>query len=280
MNAMFKQLSAELVKAREEIRLTPEQVAIKIKMDFKFLQKMESGDFSFLPDIFLKAFLREYAKCVGLNEQTVLQKYQFAKEGKPLELPYEEPENPRTETSHVSTSPILITDDHLQTSYSPEKKFSFTSKQLISVGGGALIIFAALIYWFVIKQNADVIITERPYEESIQENKERYEEEVLPADSSWVSGSSDSLVLAITSIDSSWLKIVSDDNTIKEYFLYPNTTIEIKAAAKFSMTIGNPTVVKFLLNNQPLEFNPSSTRREIIQITKAGIKYIDETLKQ
>ena len=280
MNAMFKQLSEELVKAREEIRLTPEQVAVKIKMDFKFLQKMESGDFSFLPDIYLKAFLREYAKCVGLNDQTVLQKYQLAKEGKSLEVRDEEPEAPQTETSPILTSPRLITDDHLQTTYSPEKKFSFTSKQLMSIGGGALIIFAALIYWFVIKQNADVIITERPYEESIQDNKERYEDEVVPADSSWVSASSDSLVLAITSRDSSWLKIISDDNATKEYFLYPNTTIKIKAATKFSMTIGNPTVVKFLLNNQPLEFNPSSTRREIIQITKAGIKYIDEPLKQ
>ena len=33
---MFQQLAEELVKAREEIRLTPEQVAVKIKMDFKF----------------------------------------------------------------------------------------------------------------------------------------------------------------------------------------------------------------------------------------------------
>lgn len=72
MNAMFQQLSDDLVKAREETRLTPEQVAVKIKMDLKFLLKMERGDFSFLPDIYLKAFLREYAKCVGLNEHTAL----------------------------------------------------------------------------------------------------------------------------------------------------------------------------------------------------------------
>jgi len=75
MNMMFQQLAEELVKAREEIRLTSEQVAVKIKMDLKFLLKMESGDFSFLPDIYLTAFLREYAKCVGLNDQTILQKY-------------------------------------------------------------------------------------------------------------------------------------------------------------------------------------------------------------
>lgn len=279
MNAMFQQLSEELVKAREEIRLTPEQVAVKIKMDLKFLLKMERGDFSFLPDIYLKAFLLEYAKCVGLNEHAVMQKYKFAKEGKPLE---EQPQEKETvkEVHPVSSSPKLITDDQLQKPYSPVKKFSFTTKQLISVGAGALIVLSVLIYWFVIRQSADMIVTERPYEESIQENKERYEEEAVPADSSFVAASSDSLVLSISSKDSSWLKVNFDNGSMKEYFLYPNTTIEMKAAVKFSMTIGNPGAVKFMLNNQPLEFKPVSTRRAIIEITKEGIKNLDQPQTQ
>ena len=280
MNAMFQQLSEELVKAREEIRLTPEQVAVKIKMDLKFLLKMESGDYSFLPDLYIKAFLREYAKCVGLNEHALLQKYKSAKEGKPLEEKREEITTPKNEVPSAPTTPRLITDDHLQTTYSPEKKFSFTSKQLIGISGGAVLLFAVLIYWFVLKKEADVIVTERPYEEYIQENKERFEDETTQADSSLVSVVSDSLVLSITSKDSSWLKVVADDNKTKEYFLYPNTTVEIKALTKFSMTVGNPSVVKFTLNNQPLEFKPTSTRRQIIEITKDGIKYIDQIQKQ
>lgn len=277
---MFQQLAEELVKAREEVRLTPEQVAVKIKMDFKFLLKMESGDFSFLPDIYLTAFLREYAKCVGLNDQTILQKYKYAKEGKPLEEKREEIIAPKQETTSAPPQPRLITDDHLQTTYSPEKKFSFTSKQLIGIAGSAVVIVSILIYWFIIKHEADVIVTERPYEEYIQENKERYEDETAAVDSSLVSTSSDSLVLSITSKDSSWLKVILDDNTTKEYFLYPNTSVEIKATAKYFMTIGNPSVVKFTLNNQPLEFKPTSTRRQIIEITKEGIKYVDQTQKQ
>ncbi len=280
MNAMFQQLSDDLVKAREETRLTPEQVAVKIKMDLKFLLKMERGDFSFLPDIYLKAFLREYAKCVGLNEHTALQKFKSAKEGKPLDEKHEEPTVPKPEIPSSPKPPRLITDDHLQTTYSPEKKFPFTSNQLIGIAGGAVILFAVLIYWFVLKKEADAIVTERPYEEYIQENKERFEDETTQADSSLVAVASDSLVLSITSKDSSWLKVVADDNKVKEYFLYPNTAIEIKAVTKFSMTVGNPNVVKFTLNNQPLEFKPTSPRRQLIEITKKGITYIDQIPKQ
>lgn len=277
---MFQQLAEELVKAREEIRLTPEQVAVKIKMDLKFLLKMESGDFSFLPDIYLTAFLREYAKCVGLNDQTILQKYKYAKEGKPLEEKHEEIITPKRETPSTPPPPRLITDDHLQTTYSPEKKFSFTTKQLIGIAGSAVVVVSILFYWFIIKRDADAIVTERPYEEYIQENKERYEDETTASDSSLVSASSDSLVLSITSKDSSWLKVTSDDNKIKEYFLYPSTSVEIKAMEKYSMTIGNPGAVKFSLNNKPLEFKPTSSRRQIIEITKEGIKYIDQIQKQ
>ncbi|MFA6978458.1 MAG: RodZ domain-containing protein [Ignavibacteriaceae bacterium] len=280
MNMMFQQLAEELVKAREEIRLTSEQVAVKIKMDLKFLLKMESGDFSFLPDIYLTAFLREYAKCVGLNDQTILQKYKYAKEGKPLEEKHEEIITPKRETPSAPPPPRLITDDHLQTTYSPEKKFSFTTKQLIGIAGSAVVVVSILFYWFIIKRDADAIVTERPYEEYIQENKDRYEDETAAVDSSLVSASSDSLVLSITSKDSSWLKVTSDDNKIKEYFLYPNTSVEIKAMEKYSMTIGNPGAVKFSLNNKPLEFKPTSSRRQIIEITKEGITYVDQTQKQ
>ncbi|MCK9424880.1 MAG: DUF4115 domain-containing protein [Ignavibacteriaceae bacterium] len=279
MNAMFQQLAEELVKAREEIRLTPEQVAVKIKMDLKFLLKMESGDFSFLEDLYIKSFLREYAKCVGLLEHTVLQKYKFAKEGKPLEEQQLEKETVK-EIHPISFSPKLITDDQLQKTYTHVKKISFTTKQLISIGAGALFVLFILIYWFVIKQGADVIVTERPYEESIQENKERYEEDTVPVDSSLASAVSDSLVLTISSKDSSWLKVIFDNGSLKEYFLYPNSTIEIKALAKFSMTIGNPGAVKFILNNHPLEFKPVMTRRAIIEITKDGITNLDQPQTQ
>jgi len=281
MNMMLQQLAEELVKAREEVRLSPEQVAVKIKMDLKFLIKMENGDFSFLPDIYLKAFLKEYAKAVGLNEQSILQKYKHAKEGKAPTEKFEEKEIEKV-PSPSPAAPILITDDHLQTTYSPEKKFSFTKNQLLAAGTAAVVVLAVLIYWFLIRQNADTIVTERPYEESVQENKERYEEDSTPADSSAVAAASDSLVLSVASKDSSWLRVNFDDGPVKEYFLYPKTSIEIKAASKFSMTVGNPGAVTFLLNNQPLQFIPLLKNRAIIEITAGGIKNIDplQTQKQ
>jgi len=273
VNTLLQQLAEELVKAREEVRMTPEQVAVKIKMDQKFLLKMESGDFSFLPEIYLKAFLKEYAKCVGLSDQVVLQKYKRAIERKPLEesLPHEEREKEPAQPA----APRLITDEHLQTPTAPEKKFPFTQKQLLIAGSALVLVIVAALYIFVFRSGADAIVAERPYEESIQEVKGRYEDPSAKEDSTVAGVVSDSLLLTITSNDSSWIRINFDDATVREYFMYPKTTIDVKTGTKFLMTIGNPGALTFLLNTKPLQFTPVSSRKVVIEVTKDGIKNIE-----
>ena len=71
---MFSKLAEELKLAREKSQLTPEYIAQKIKIDLKFLRMMEKGDFTFLPDIYIKAFLKEYARMVGLDENLIIKK--------------------------------------------------------------------------------------------------------------------------------------------------------------------------------------------------------------
>lgn len=86
---MFDQLAEELKKARLKNNLTLKQLAARTRIDLKFLEAIEEGNLSFLPDLYVKAFLKEYANVVSLNPDIILKKYEAAKEG----LPYEEPSN-------------------------------------------------------------------------------------------------------------------------------------------------------------------------------------------
>ena len=52
----------------------------------KFLEAMENGDFSFLPELYVKAFTKQYAKAVNLDEDVIIKKYEASKKG----IPYEE----------------------------------------------------------------------------------------------------------------------------------------------------------------------------------------------
>lgn len=81
---MLERIGKELKEARERSAMSIEQLAGKIKIDLQFLQKMEAGDFGFLPDVYIRAFVRDYAKATGLDPQQLMKKYGAAKEGKYL----------------------------------------------------------------------------------------------------------------------------------------------------------------------------------------------------
>ena len=85
---MFEELANELKTAREKNSMTLAQVANKSKIDLKFLEAMEHGDFAFLPDLYVRAFVKNFARTVGLDENKIYKKFEAARKG----IPYvEEP---------------------------------------------------------------------------------------------------------------------------------------------------------------------------------------------
>ncbi len=63
---MLKKFTEELKEQRERAGITLQNVAAKTRIDIKFLEALEDGNFNFLPDIYVKAFIKQYAKFVGL----------------------------------------------------------------------------------------------------------------------------------------------------------------------------------------------------------------------
>ena len=79
---MLKKFTDELKEQREKAGITLQNVAAKTRIDIKFLEALEDGNFNFLPEIYVKAFIKQYSKVVGLDEEETLQKYILVKEGK------------------------------------------------------------------------------------------------------------------------------------------------------------------------------------------------------
>ena len=57
---MFDKLSEELKAARIRSGLSLQLLAAKTRIDLKFLENIEDGNFSFLPELYVKAFLKEH----------------------------------------------------------------------------------------------------------------------------------------------------------------------------------------------------------------------------
>ncbi len=102
---MFDKLAEELKEARIKNNLTLKQLSLRTRIDLKFLEAIEEGNLSFLPDLYVKAFIKEYANVVGLDSEIILKKYKAAKEGLPYEEQPEAPATPESKTSEVENKP-------------------------------------------------------------------------------------------------------------------------------------------------------------------------------
>lgn len=291
---MLDKFADELRQQRESAGLTLQQMATKTRIDLKFLEAIDQGNFSFLPDLYVKAFVKQYAKTIGLDENITLKKFEAAREGmeydpnppapveeiKKEETPKVEP--PKTESPRPavkSTSPLKsYVDDQNQKSNDDEGK---ANKQLMifGLGGVGLIIIAALLYFFVFNKSDKIIVEETPIKEVIEQGNKRYVEEEpveqITSDSSFVPLSGDSLYLTFYAKESSWIFVVLDNNRTQEFTLSPNSKFSVAASREFKATVGNSGGVTLQLNNQPVDFTGRPGSVKYFKLNKDGIVYLN-----
>jgi hypothetical protein len=292
---MFDKLSEELKAARIRAGITLPQLANKTRIDLKFLEYFEDGNFSFLPELYVKAFLKEYVKFVGLDEKLILKKYESYKQGKEyIEPPQEtlidkikeirfEKEKEREKENPYSKSipykpPISPAEPK-----NPLGAFFMDRRNVMILSSVlAILILLSVAYFFLIKKNSDIII-EKPYEELVNESKERYienEQVKTPVDSLGNTiDKSDTLKLLITASDSCWVKALIDSSKKEEFKLYPNYSKLITAISNFRITFGNAYRVQLKLNDKPLNLDVRN-KVSIVYIDSNGLSFINPVPKQ
>jgi len=287
---MLEKFAEELKTARQNSQITLQQIAGKTRIDLKFLEYIEKGNFTFLPELYIKAFITEYARIVGLDEKLTIEKYEAAKQGKP----YEKKET----TGNKSDDKIEAEqyDENIKgipasgvSNIKPNLNFrrqgslineifsgmNKNMKIIITISAGIVLLFV-VIYFTFLNNNSQIIVSEKPYEQVLKENKQRFEKEKAveykkPSGVNQV----DSLSLLMHASDTSWVKIIMDGKHIEEFTLYPNTRKKLKALTGFIMTIGNSGAMSFSLNKKPLNFKGKNKRVEYISIDSTGLKYLN-----
>jgi cytoskeletal protein RodZ len=274
---MFDKFAEELKAAREKKGLTLQQVAQKTKIDIKFLEIMEEGDLSFLPELYVVAFLKNYARVVGLDEEITVQKYYASKAGKEYEdITPAETEQDFKKTKETGkkkqtapVNPVKETAVRGSVKSNPVDK----KKYIYGAIAGIVIIFV-ILYFIFTNQGNTVIITEKPIDEIVEENRQRYlEEETEPAQE--FSNNLDSLQLSIASSETSWVKIVYDDKTTGEFILFPMSQKLVKASDNFKITFGNSQGISLKLNGKDIPFGTGRKTVARVKIDSSGMSVIN-----
>jgi transcriptional regulator with XRE-family HTH domain len=79
---MLKKFAEDLKAYREKKKITLIHIANETKIHISNLEKIENGDFSFLPPPYIRAFLKQYIKSLGLDEKETLYNFDLAKSGR------------------------------------------------------------------------------------------------------------------------------------------------------------------------------------------------------
>lgn len=280
----LKKFAQELKSLREKKAISLNEIYDKTRIDVKYLNEIENGNFDVLPEVYIRAFLKKYAEMIELDSDETLSEYEIAKGenseavpppiAKKIELDIEKDEEvPKTFEYVDQEIPEArdITKDG-------KKKNIFMPAIFVLVS-----LTAVILYFILFNDSSEEIIIEKPINKIISERTQEDDvvklevtedasERVVATTKSQVK--KDSLNLRINATDTSWMRIMIDNKFNDEFTLNPSLTKSLKAKSNFSILIGNAGGVELILNGKKLPKVGKKGEIKNIKIDLDGIHYM------
>lgn len=269
----------ELKQKREEKGYSLEQIHNRTRINIKYLEAIEAGNFDIMPDVYMIAFIKEFASSIDLDKEETARKYKMLKSG----IKEEDPDiSDEDEAADEKTPPKAYESPaHLQEERTPSASNINIDNKTLYIGGGVILTaLLVLLYFLVLAPGKTEIVTEKPFDDVIKEQNERYKEDEPTADNtsenkkfenpSAVAGAFN---VNITTTDTSWIRANIDNRDTVEFILYPGNNKRIDAANRIDFIVGNSGGVEFFLNNSRLNFQGRKGAVRTLYIDKEGIHY-------
>jgi transcriptional regulator with XRE-family HTH domain len=237
----LEEFGQELRTQRAARNVSLIDIASETRINQRFLEAIERGSFSALPQAYIRAFLREYASAVGLSPEDVLRQYEAAG-GATLPVPVARGDaaTPTTIAAAAASVPTI-------------------SRAVRPYILGSIVLIVIAIAALLVMNGADpsspVSTGEIPFDRVIRETEAAIPTDSLPRFAVVPPerhAAVDSLSLEITTIDSVWINIVIDERTAEDYLFGPNRRRTWKARERFTLTMGNAGGATFRLNGKEL----------------------------
>jgi len=238
-------LGAYLSSAREAMGLELHDAAQQTRISIHYLTALEREDFSKLPgEVFVKGFLKNYARFLNLPESEVLKKYGELRTTAPVAAP----------AGAVSPEPIAPVCE-------PKKREETPLEPVI---WGAVIFIALLIFLFTAAPKKQQPTSE-PQTAAAPAGAQ-------PATPSVPAGKPEKLYLEITALEDVWLLVRTDSSPQKKAVLKKGENVTWSADERFLLSYGSVGAARLVLNGRELTVNgPKSAVVRDLTITAAGI---------
>jgi len=221
----------------QDIRLSKgislETVAEETMIRIDNLLLIEGENHDNLPDeVFVKGFLRAFAKAIGADEDEAVRRYQLrlkviqklAKSEADLKMP----------------------------------AGNFWRRLLFCIGALlCLIVLSVFAVSVLNKRSSSTGLLKTNIEQPADIENEReatFEPQYDTAPATvQINNKPEKFILKITAIEETWMKIIIDGQKPNEYYLKPGDQVELEATLGYNLFIGNAGGVRLLLNSESVE---------------------------
>lgn len=253
MNAFFEKIRI----AREKRGLSLDDIAAATRIQQTILKDIEDGDTAKLPAAYVRAFLRSYAKEVGLDESRVLRDYDAISEPPVAAPPAPSQDQPRGGALLLAAA----------------KRFSENHVPLIAAG----VLTVSLVIALLVVGGTDGAEPAReiPFSEVVKQRDPIATNETT--DTAWAQRTPGALaagnpppetppqrvapqplapppllVLRAMTFDSVWIRILIDGKVREEHAVPPRWSGQWRASDNFVISLSNAAAVALTLNNRSL----------------------------
>ncbi len=287
-----QKFAEELKLHRESKNISLHHIAAKTRIDLKFLQAMEEGNFDILPEIYIRAFIKEYAATIDLNPKEVMLKYDEAKSGRSEEKNRPDEIKKENEIGNREAEPVVAEAKKIERNFGtseietpptlPQTSDLISKMKVNYLIGGAVVLIALVVLYFALFTGSSEIEQVKADNETVSNNADRFEinksSQSNPAQNpqpvqAAPAMSKDSLYLNLKITDRVWIKVYLDGKVVSQRMEDANSNLKFAAKKNISVSIGNVTHTKVFVNNKPVENLGKEGEMKNLYITADGIKF-------
>lgn len=227
----------KLRKARLEQNLSFEEVYKQTKIYPHVLEALEQDRaHNFLSFVYIKGFLKTYARYLGLDGEKLLKEYVDSQNQQP------------------AASEVVVEEKKKEPFPVPKVNLA-----LILRASAAILLFFGLIFYFrYVKKNISTI--------EDRAEIQRVKVEVTPASAV----KSEDLVVEVRTKQDCWIRVRTDNQAVFEKILPKGKTERWRAKENIELRIGKPEALMVFLNGKPIDLQKAKVKKGLV-ITHAGV---------
>ncbi len=248
-------IGQELKRERELRGISIKEIADTTKINLKFLKALEEDQLEILPGkFFTKGIIRAYARCLGLDEDSVLNKY--------LETMLESKQN--------------LEEEHREKKGSPEAKRRMRKIKPLFLIFAALILLTSLIFLVARKKETSLPQKMQPASLSIQEEAEPPLPSNPPQETELV-GEEKEILLKLNFKERTWIQVYADGELKLDGIRIAGEEFEIKAQKELLINLGNAGGLTYTLNEK--NGKPFGARGAVVKNIKITLENYKDFLE-